>query len=83
MPQIFSTMLNEVIDDEFEAPTYTNPTQFANSMDASSFEYGSICHDLLRFHVQISSKTPHEHESIKRKCSCVKNFKIFLREKID
>ncbi|KAI5409951.1 hypothetical protein KIW84_055421 [Lathyrus oleraceus] len=39
-------MLNEVIDDESEAPAYTNPAQFAKSMEPSSFEYGSKWHQL-------------------------------------
>jgi hypothetical protein len=81
MPQIFSTMLNEVIDDEFEAPAYTNPAQFAKSMEPSSFEYGSIWHQLLQFHVQFHSKMLQDHESINRKGSCVKKLEKNLREK--
>ena len=52
MAQSSSTMLIEVIDDEFEAQLHVNPADFEITMDASSFEHGPNWHDLLRNHVQ-------------------------------
>ena len=77
-PQIFSAMLNEVIDDEFEAPAYTNPAQFAKSMEPSSFEYGSIWHQLLQFHVQFHSKMLQDHESIISRTYILLNIIVFI-----
>jgi hypothetical protein len=45
MTQFLSTMLIEVLADEFEAQTQLNPAQIALAMDASSFYSSSMCHD--------------------------------------
>jgi hypothetical protein len=46
-----SLLLVEVIDDELEAQQHLNPAKFEITIDASIFEYSSIWHGLLQFHV--------------------------------
>ena len=82
MAQISSTMLGEMINEELDAQMHVNPVDFASSIESSSLEYGPNWHNLNQFHVQFHSKMLHDHESINRKCSCVKNLKNILREKI-
>jgi hypothetical protein len=51
MAQSSSMMLVEMNAGEIEAQLHVKPAQFANSMDASSFEYEQIWHGLIQFHV--------------------------------
>ena len=83
MVQKSSIMLGEMINEKIGAPARVVPAQFTNSIDSSSFEYGSIWHQLLQFHVQFHSKMLHDHESINRNDFCVKNLQnIFERKNL-
>ena len=73
-------MLSEMINGENEVQTHLNSADSEITMDASSFEYASIWHQLLQFHVQTCSTKLHDHESSTRKGLDVKNLEEILRE---
>ena len=82
MLQCFPMMFVQLIGWKLEVQLHLIQPEFQTTIDASCFEYASLCHDFPEFYLQTCSMMLQNHELIKRSGFCLKKFEEKLREKV-